>query len=218
MEELLQQVKQADRICKEANVHYEKAAQAEQKSAERSAAMKNAVKKGILTGVVVWIVCYVVAAVIGVIPAIGNVLGGVIRLLADFVAIFVGWSTWRNEKKTAKEDIEKLSAQVQAERDAGQAVFDAHAEEMSFLPVDYWYPLATEYMLKVLQTGRASTLGGAIDHFEDQLHRWKVEEANSQMLELQKQQAAQLASIKTSSKVSAAANVTNAFINIANNL
>lgn len=91
-------------------------------------------------------------------------------------------------------------------------------EQVRFLPADYWYPMATEYLIKVVAAHRADSLKEALDLFDAQLHRWRVEEANNAILAQQQLQTAHLASIRTSSKISAAANVTNTLLNFANSL
>lgn len=125
---------------------------------------------------------------------------------------------YKKEQESVNSEIAKLQAQIEKEKGYAQQIFDDHVEELAFLPVDYWYPMATEYLMKVIQAKRANTLGEAIDKFEEQLHRWKIEEANAQMIAQQQQQTAHLASIKTSSKISAAANVTNTIFNIASRI
>lgn len=77
--------------------------------------------------------------------------------------------------------------------------------------------MATEYLIKVVAAGRADSLKEALNLFDAQLHRWRVEEANNAIL-AQQLQTAHLASIRTSSKISAAANVTNTLLNFANSL
>lgn len=103
------------------------------------------------------------------------------------------------------------------EQAAGEDIFARNLEKVRFLPADYWYPMATEYLIKVVAAGRADSLKEALNLFDAQLHRWRVEEANNAIL-AQQLQTAHLASIRTSSKISAAANVTNTLLNFANSL
>ena len=215
MNELLQALLNADRICKQASPYYEKALELEAQCAEQLGKQKKAKKKWIIIGIVAWAVCfYILGAIFLRIP----VLRGVFSLGAIVVGAFVGMGGYKKEAGKTEALVAKLQRQIQKERASGQRVFDEHAEEMAFLPIDYWYPMATEYMVKAVQTKRANTLGEAIDKFEEQLHRWKLEEANDKMVNLQQQQTAHLASIKTSSKISAAATVANTMFNIAHKL
>lgn len=99
--------------------------------------------------------------------------------------------------------IKGLREKIAKEQGVAQKIFDANAEALSCLPADYWYPLATEYMLKVIRAGRARNINEALDMFDAQLHRWKVEEANAQIMAQQQAQTEMLRSIQTSSAYNA---------------
>ena len=43
------------------------------------------------------------------------------------------------------------------------------------LPTDYWSTVALEYMLGLLDKGRATTWAECADKYEEQVHRWTVE-------------------------------------------
>ena len=64
---------------------------------------------------------------------------------------------------------------------AEQIVSEGHTY-LSVLPDDYWYPQATEYIASVVQSGRANTVPEALAMYDEQLHRWKMEEAQMQIL------------------------------------
>lgn len=129
-----------------------------------------------------------------------------------------GVGGYRAEKTALEAQISSLQKKAQQERDTAQQIFEENYEMLSFLPDDYWYPLATSYLIKAIASKRVGTLGEALDRFDAQLHRWKVEEANAALLAQQQAQTEHLKSIRTSSKVSAAANVTNTIFNIASRL
>mgnify|MGYP006874680889 CR=1 FL=1 len=129
--------------------------------------------------------------------------------------IVLGVGGYRNEKATLEAQISSLYKKAQKERDAAQQIFEENYEVLSFLPDDYWYPMATSYLVKAIASKRVETLGDALDRFDAQLHRWKVEEANAAILAQQQAQTEHLKSIRTSSKVNATANVVNAAANIA---
>ncbi len=207
MNELLQKLKAADRVCQSANEHYVKAEQIESSTSKFSGMIKPAKIIWIIIGFIVsWLV--------------GDMLpnNGFIQVVGFVVVVILAIICYRKTKEIINSKIAKIQEQAQAERNIAQQIFEDNIATMEFLPSDYWYPLATEYLIKAIQIGRASTLPEAIDKFEEQLHRWKIEEANSQMLAMQQQQTAYLSSIKTSSKVSAAANVANAFINLSSKM
>ena len=211
METLLNALKNADRICGQTNIHFEKAAEMERQIEVLSAKLKKAKKKWIGIGFGFW---FVVGTVSGSIPFLAQIL-----LLVSIVGgVVVGVGGYRNEKATLNAQISSLKKKAQEERDAAQQIFEKNYEALSFLPDDYWYPLATSYLVKAIASKRVETLGDALDRFDAQLHRWKVEEANANLLAQQQAQTAHLKSISTSSKVSAAANVTNTIFNIASRL
>lgn len=219
MNELLEKLKTADGICKKANPYFESATQMQQQCDEQLATLPKRKKKWILLGVLIYAVsCPVVSNIVVFIPTIGKALGVFVGAVCLAAAVYVGLNGWKKEQQRTNTEVARLQKEIQAKRAQGQAVFDEYAAEMDFLPVDYWYPLATDYLIKAIKSGRASSLGEAIDRFEDQLHRWKIEESNAQVVAQQQQQTAHLASIKTSSKISAAANVTNTLFNIASHL
>jgi len=100
------------------------------------------------------------------------------------------------------------------EEEKGTMILEDNVSSLSVIPNDYWYPLATNYLLKVVQTGRADTVNQALQMFDEQLHRWKVEEANASILAQQQAQTEALKGIRKSSAINAAANVANAAANI----
>lgn len=207
MNELLQKLKAADRVCQSANEHYVKADQIESPISKLSGKIKPARIIWIIIGLIVsWLVE-------DLLPK-----NGFIQVVGFVGVMILAIICYLKTKEVINSKIAKIQEQAQAERNIAQQIFEDNIATMEFLPSDYWYPLATEYLIKAIQIGRASTLPEAIDKFEEQLHRWKIEEANSQMLAMQQQQTAYLSSIKTSSKVSAAANVANAFINLSSKM
>lgn len=214
METLLTALQNADRICSLANVHFENAAQLEQQLQTLTAQLKKAKTKWILIGIALWTLA-------------GTLLGGFARgqflslliSLGSIVAgVSVGTRGYRKEKTSLEAQIRSHRAAIQAERTQARKIFDENYQVLSFLPDDYWYPMATNYLVKAIASRRVQTLGEALDRFDAQLHRWKVEEANANLLAQQQAQTAHLKSISTSSKVNAAANVTNAIFNIASRL
>ena len=200
MENLLNALQNADQICRQTNTHFEKAAETDQQILIHTEKIKKAKKKWIIIGVV------------------SELLGEALFHVPPFSiigAIVLGVCGYRAEKKALETKISSLRNKAQEERDAAQQIFEANYDALSFLPDDYWYPLATSYLIKVIESQRVESLREALDHFDAQLHRWKVEEANAAIVTEQRAQTVHLKSIRTSSKVNAAANVTNAIFNIA---
>lgn len=218
METLLNALQNADHICKQANAHFEKAAQIEQQLESLAAQLKKAKTKWIIIGVVIWTIAGTVGSILGGIPFLGKILQLVASLASIAAGVYIGTNGYKKEKSSLEAQISSIQGKAQEERDAAQQIFEANYEALSFLPDDYWYPMATSYLVKAIASKRVDNLGDALDRFDAQLHRWKVEEANANLLAQQQAQTAHLKSISTSSKVNAAANVTNTIFNIASRL
>ena len=109
--ELLQKLINADRICKQANVHYQEAVKLEQQDMEQQASTKKSAKiKGII----------------------------------------LGYSIYKKGQGEFKAESAKRQKAIEKEKAAAQQIFDNNVNDLAFLPVDYWYPLATEYLVKVV--------------------------------------------------------------------
>ncbi len=204
MKTLLQSLVDADRICKEANTHFEAEAAIQQQAAHRQANITKAR------------ICWIVGGFV-LLSAIGDMIGShsglnLVASVAVTTAMIFGY---RAHKKFINTAVSTLLQQAQDENAAGVKVLEDNIDDIAFLPDDYWYPLATGYLVKMIQTNRAETLPAALDLFDAQLHRWKIEEANAEMVAQQRAQTEHLNSIRKSSKVNAAANVANTMFNIA---
>jgi hypothetical protein len=62
-------------------------------------------------------------------------------------------------------------------------------------------------LVKIVSAGRAETINQALTMLDEQLHRWKIEQTNDQILAQQQSQTAALKGIRTSSAINATANV-----------
>ena len=218
MEQLLTSLRRADLVCKQANTHFDKAARIERQLDTLAAEQKKTKTKWIVIGFAIWFAAGMVGSILQGIPAVGGVLSALVSLAGLVGAVYLGTNGCKREKAAIETKIHSVQEHAQAERAAAQQIFDEHYEALSFLPDDYWYPLATTYLVKAVNSGRVSSLGEALDRYDAQLHRWNVEEANTRLLAQQQAQTAHLKSIQTSSKVSAVANVTNTLFNIASRL
>jgi ABC-type transport system involved in cytochrome bd biosynthesis fused ATPase/permease subunit len=182
METLLNALQNADRICKQANAHFEKAVQIEQQLESFAAQLKKAKTKWIIIGVVIWVVAGSIGSIFGGIPVLGKILQLVVSLASIAAGVYIGTNGYKKEKSSVEAQIRSIQGKAQEERNAAQQIFEANYEALSFLPDDYWYPMATSYLVKAIASKRVDNLGDALDRFDAQLHRWKVEEANANLL------------------------------------
>lgn len=215
MENLLNALQKADNICKRVNSHFEKATQLEQSLETLNTQHKGAKRKWRLIGLASWIGIGLVGDVFSLIPGIGSILQYIFLLGGIAAGIYIAKKGYENEKVSLETQIHNIQEKAQAERAMAQKIFEENYEALSFLPNDYWYPMATSYLVKTIASKRVDSLGAALDLFDTQLHRWKIEEVNANMLAQQQAQTAYLKSISISSSINAAASVTNVLFNLA---
>lgn len=200
MSELLQKLVEADKVCNQANVHYEKVTRLE---AEKNVFLDK--HKKLVRNVI--IACVLLDFFFG-------------RFIPLSIVIISGGGVLFYKKKKNEIDRKEneFNNEINKENQLAQEIFENNLDKMGFLQIDYWYPMATEYLIKVVDNQRADNLNAALKMYDEQLHRWKVEEANQQVLQMQLAQTAHLNSIRKSSKVSAWANTANFIFNVSNNL
>ena len=145
---------------------------------------------------------------------IGTVIG--LMVLNAFVAAMVlGMRRYKNQSNEAKQGVEKARQEANRIINEGHAIINDNLGLFNLIPSDYWYPMATEYIAKMVCCGRAYTVNQALAMYDEQLHRWRLEEYNAQITAEQKAQTNALNSIRRSSATSAAANVISAASHIA---
>lgn len=210
MQNLLEALQNADRICRQANVHFENAAQIERQLPGIPAKLKKERIKWVLLGIGVWYLGNAIFLLLRGIPLLGPILFTVGGIASFGAGAYLAFTKCKSAKEKADTQYAQMSNQIQQERNEAQMIFEENYEALKFLPDDYWYPMATEYLVKAIASQRVTTLGDALDRYDAQLHRWKVEEANAQILAQQQLQSAHLKSIEKSSRISAAANVATA--------
>ena len=94
--------------------------------------------------------------------------------------------------------------------DEGTNILEQNANIISVLPGDYIYPRATDYIARMVSAGRVGTIAEALSMYDEQMHRWQMEDAQNAILQQQMKQNAELrrqsntlARIEVSSAVSA---------------
>ena len=60
---------------------------------------------------------------------------------------------------------------------------------------EYEIPMAVDYLIQTIETGRVDTMREAYDKLDEQLHRWTMENLQKQQVELQMHQCRQLQKI-----------------------
>ena len=109
-------------------------------------------------------------------------------IFAGCVALFIKIMEYFKEHKIPyydeylKTPEEPYLAEIEEIEHQFQQIFRANWKYISYIPEDYRYPLAIEYLLKYLEQHRAKDLGEAMNLFDEQSHRWTMEDAQSKIL------------------------------------
>ena len=100
-----------------------------------------------------------------------------------------GLIRYNEEILPAIEETERNLENLEKEKDS---FWNANCHVLNFFPEHYRDQLALAYMERVVVTGRADTLKEAINLYEEQLHRWKIETEITRMREQQEIQNAMI--------------------------
>lgn len=90
---------------------------------------------------------------------------------------------WEEEYKPK---LEKEQACLETVKADMQRIYKEYGDMLTFLPKKYQNLQATSFMLMAVKDGRADTLKEAYNLYEEQLHRWKLEDAAYQAAEIQR--------------------------------
>ena len=118
----------------------------------------------------------------------------------------------KNRLKAHIKKAEEYEKKSQEKFNSANMLVKEYAKELRIIPQKYWYPMATEFLVEVVQTGRATTLPVALDKLEEQIHRWNMEAAMQQALNLQIAQTEALRRIEINTTASVIADVADLFI------
>lgn len=95
-----------------------------------------------------------------------------------------------------------------------QFLLTENEEKIKIVPKGYFYPMAIEYFIEVFGNGRAESWKNAMDLFEEQVHRWRIEDMTRASMVAQQQTAMNSAVIRANTAISASANVATAISSI----
>ncbi|MBQ7358224.1 MAG: hypothetical protein IJW65_05770, partial [Clostridia bacterium] len=102
-----------------------------------------------------------------------------------------------NKEKKYLAQAETIDTYVVLKRDEIDNFVVAHANHISMVASKYRYPTASNFLVELFELGRASSLPEAYDKLEEQLHRWRMEDAMLTLINLQRRQLALLERIET---------------------
>ncbi len=210
MNELLISLQRADEVCAQTEVYFDRIDDLQKKRDIFHVGKIN--WKRVIPGFILFVI------LIGVFAETQVFSSRAAEILFEDTIMILGIALFFGVRKLKKVIAGELDRRIAVERTAVNKIFDENYDAVSFLPEEYWYPMATSYMVKAAACGRVTTIGEALDSFDAYLHRKKVEQFNADFLSEQQMQTAHLKSIRRSNKVNAAANITNTLFNIANNI
>lgn len=142
------------------------------------------------------------------------ILGGI----ASFISYKINYHTQNNNRNISINNLQNIQNYVNQLDSEIFNIAETYQYDMEVLPPNYQYSIAAEYIYNCFVNQRANTMAEAINLYEEQLHRWKMENYQQEMLNMQIQQQRTLESVRRNSAVSAGANVASAMFNLASRL
>ena len=166
------------------------------------------------TVLVLYVICYLICNVFSFSP------GMFVLLISIFVAAAVDKKLYPKIKSSVQKrlaeqgkKLEEKQAKTRTECEQmgndRQQLINSLSNNIGIIPPKYRTLMAVQFIYESLSNMRAETMKEAINLYEEQLHRWKMEASQQRMEELARQQV-------TAAHISAAANVVSASANIAN--
>ena len=135
-----------------------------------------------------------------------------VLLILDIVlivgAVIIDVIKNNSKKKKLGMKLPELYSERDNTRAKLQQIIAIHRNDFKMFSKDYMYPLALEYFINVISSGRADSMKEAMNLYEDQVHKWKMENLAESALLAQQEANAIAAFNATANAVSAAANVT----------
>jgi hypothetical protein len=95
---------------------------------------------------------------------------------------------FKAHKSKIDKEADGIQASAKAEMDVVNNIAQSNKELISSVPANYRYPMATNYIYEVFRDGRVNTLNEALNMYDTQLHRWKMEKMGEKMLTEQQRQ------------------------------
>ena len=76
----------------------------------------------------------------------------------------------------------ELNQKIQHYKEQALEVFRSNADKLAFLDGEYWNPEGIDYLIKVLETGRARTWREALALGETHMHQYRMESKQEEMM------------------------------------
>ena len=97
----------------------------------------------------------------------------------------------------SKKNSSVVNNYIQEEQKKRESLILNNYDILQIIPDDYWYPMATSYMVKLLCSDRVTSKNDMLEKCDEQIHRWKVENKLKQQEEMIRQQTEMIKKIRT---------------------
>lgn len=144
-----------------------------------------------------------------IIPMILHIIPTIISIIAVVFLFKKNNSVKIEKKEKLKSQIQKYEYDLQINTDILNKVIEDNYEALCSVPEKYRYIHAISAMLDYLNTMRAETLKEAINLYEEEMHRMRMEMSQQQLLAIQNEQQRTLNSINSYTKTNTVLSVIN---------
>lgn len=192
-----------------------------ERKAAKSAKNNSIVSKIVLFFILLWIISSLVVLAEGIVSEIfhinfpmNSIYWSITNGVGLVITLIVCIPIWckPSQYKIHIEKAEHCEQESQKKFDSANILVQDHFNELSIIPQKYWYPIATNFLVEVIETGRATTLPLAFDKLEEQIHRWNMEQGMQEQISIQMEQTAALRRIEATTAASAAADIASLFL------
>ena len=209
---IIEQIREANTICSSAYANFANADNIRD-AAETKKSRSTKINIAIIIGAAC-LVSQILTGIFGIIfgifanvPVLGKLFGGLGILLTFAGTVFVIIVLKNMLSARKNEEYERSIAEADAAYQAGEAIFCENTDTLSVIPSEYWYPMATEYILRMFETGRAGTMNEALQMYDEYHHRWRMEQANEAIIRQQESILSAAQAAERNSGIAAAAGV-----------
>lgn len=136
----------------------------------------------------------------------------IVFILVSVIGIIISYFSKKSQLSKLENKLQNKNDEIASINRSLYEIATAIKDKITILPPDYQYSMAAEYIYSCLRNQRANTIGEAVNLYEDQLHKWRVENSLQLLNQMQKEQAASLRYIKATSGIAAAASVAGLFL------